>query len=90
MQQPISVNDPCRFSEAQEGQYFERKSARKDADEIARHICAFANAAGGKLVIGIEDDGEITGFKREGAHDIELFRQAALTCCEPVPPPLQF
>ena len=34
--------------------------------EIAKHISAFANAAGGKLVIGIEDDGEVTGFKRSG------------------------
>ena len=85
MQQPIGKNDPDIFSTAKENQSFDRKSARKDTKEISRHICAFANASGGKLVIGIEDDGEITGFKRNGAHDIEDFKQSPLVCCEPVP-----
>lgn len=85
MQQPIDTNDPQVFSTVKENQYFDRKSARKDADEVAKHIIAFANFAGGKLVIGIEDDGEITGFKRDKAHDIEDFRQAAIVCCEPSP-----
>ena len=85
MQQPIDTNDPQVLATAKENQYFDRKSARKDADEIARHIIAFANFAGGKLVIGIEDDGEITGFKRDKAHDIDDFRQVAIVCCEPSP-----
>lgn len=85
MQHPIDTNDPQVFATAKENQYFDRKSARKDADEIAKHIIAFANFAGGKLVVGIEDDGEITGFKREKAHDLEDFRQAAIVCCEPSP-----
>lgn len=85
MQHPIGKSDPDIFSTAKENHYFDRKSARKDAKEISRHICAFANASGGKLVIGIEDGGEITGFKRNGAHDIEAFKQAPLVCCEPVP-----
>ena len=85
MQQPIDTNDPQTFATIDESQYFDRKSARKDTDEIAKHIIAFANFAGGKLVIGIEDDGEITGFKRDKAHDIEDFKQAAIVCCDPVP-----
>ncbi len=85
MQQPIGQNDPTIFSSAKENQYFDRKSARKDVKDISRHISAFANASGGKLVIGIEDDGEITGFKRSGAHAIEDFKQAPLVHCEPVP-----
>lgn len=40
---------------------------------------------GGKIVIGIEDDGEVTGFKRSGARDIENFERAALTTCTPTP-----
>lgn len=59
MQQPITRNDPDLFSKEKENLYFDRKSARLNAKETARHICAFANASGGKLVIGIEDDGEI-------------------------------
>lgn len=41
--------------------------------DIVRHIVAFANANGGVLAIGIEDDGEITGFKYSGAHSINEF-----------------
>ena len=85
MQHPIGKSDPDIFSTAKENQYFDRKSARKDAKEVSRHICAFANTSGGKLVIGIEDGGEIIGFKRNEAHDIEAFKQAPLVCCEPVP-----
>lgn len=59
--------------------------ARLDAKETARHICAFANASGGKLVIDIEDGGEITGFKRNGARNIEDFEQSPIVGCDPVP-----
>lgn len=45
-----------------ENQILERKSARKDAKGLSNQIVAFANADGGTLVIGIEDNGEITGI----------------------------
>ncbi|WP_231699878.1 AlbA family DNA-binding domain-containing protein [Arcanobacterium phocae] len=49
------IKDYC---EKKEGQYFDRKSARIKPKDILRHLVAFANAEGGKLVIGIEDDGK--------------------------------
>lgn len=85
MQQPIATNDVVLFSTLKENQYYDRKSARKDDREIAKHISAFANAAGGKLVVGIEDNGEVTGFRRNGARDIENFERAALATCTPTP-----
>lgn len=78
-------NDLNSFVSQKEDYYFDRKSARKDDKEISRHISAFANASGGKLVIGIEDNGEVTGFKRDGARPIEAFEQCSLTECEPCP-----
>lgn len=45
-----------------EDQIYDRKSARKDPKGLSNHITAFANADGGTLVIGIEDNGEITGI----------------------------
>ena len=45
-----------------EDQLFDRKSARKDPKGLSNHIVAFANADGGTLVIGIEDNGDITGI----------------------------
>ncbi|HFU4519410.1 TPA: helix-turn-helix domain-containing protein, partial [Streptococcus suis] len=37
-------------------QYLDRKSARKKPSELLKHLIAFANADGGQLVIGIEDE----------------------------------
>lgn len=67
-------HDIARWSAAEEGPFFERKSAldrsgsrpkpRKAADiahDIAETLVAFANADGGELVVGIEDDGTISG-----------------------------
>lgn len=45
-----------------ESQTFDRKSARKAPKGLSNHIVAFANADGGVLVIGIEDDLTITGI----------------------------
>ena len=45
-----------------EGQTYDRKSARKDPKSLSNHIVAFANADGGMLVIGIEDDFTVTGI----------------------------
>lgn len=85
MDRRYTENDIEAFAHGPEGHYFDRKSARKDADEIAKHVMAFANAAGGKLVVGIEDDGTVTGFKREKAHSIEGFERAHVTELKPSP-----
>jgi ATP-dependent DNA helicase RecG len=71
----IAVSDIQRWQGAEEGQFFERKSAfdrvpgrpkqRKAADiarDIAETLSAMANAHGGGLVIGIEGDGTVTGI----------------------------
>lgn len=71
---PISEHDLPRWSAAEEGQFFERKSAldrsgagpkpRKAAaiaHDIAETLVAFANADGGELVVGMENDGSVSG-----------------------------
>lgn len=64
-----------------EGQYFDRKSARIKPADIAKHLIAFANANGGVLVIGIEDNGEVTGFDINGANSINAFREIPYSMC---------
>ena len=44
MQQPLDTNDPQVFASIKENPYFDRKSARKDTNAIAKHIIAFANS----------------------------------------------
>lgn len=60
---------------APENQYLDRKSARKKPAELLKHLIGFANADGGLLVIGVEDDGSISGFKSQGARSVNEFRQ---------------
>ena len=74
-----AFNNIAFYSFEKEGQFFERKSARIKPLEILRHLVAFANAEGGQLVIGIEDDGTITGFHSAGAHAIEEYRNIFLS-----------
>lgn len=57
-----------------ESQTYDRKSARKDPKGLSNHIVAFANADGGTLVIGIEDNGEITGIDEHADRINEILR----------------
>ena len=81
----VQLDEVTQFSHMPEGQYFDRKSARIKPEDAVRHVIAFANASGGQLVIGIEDDGTITGFRRENAKPIESFEQLPITLCAPAP-----
>lgn len=64
-----------RIKNKKENQVFDRKSAKKTPKDLLDDICAFANADGGRLYIGIEDDERLTGFQIEGAHSIEDFKK---------------
>ena len=55
----MSLEEICSMVESS---VFDRKSAKIDAKSLAVHLIAFANADGGTLAIGVEDDGEITGI----------------------------
>jgi len=73
------------FITGKEGQYFDRKSSRIKAKDIIRHIIAFANADGGQLVIGFEDDGQLTGFKTYAAINPSEYILAINTMTKPNP-----
>ena len=61
----ISLIDPTltieKLKTMPESQHYDRKSSRLSERELARHISALANASGGVIALGIEDDGRITG-----------------------------
>ncbi|MFT7519570.1 MAG: ATP-dependent DNA helicase RecG [Kiritimatiellia bacterium] len=73
---PEPTFDPTPFLVQDEGQHFERKSLfagpdsnkrvrdRRDVrDQIAKVVASFANAEGGVLILGLEDDGKLTGHR---------------------------
>ena len=61
---------------------FDRKSARIDAKALAIHLIAFANADGGMIAVGVEDDGRITGIDSYAENINELLR-ASFDFCKP-------
>ena len=68
---PNSIED-LQFST--EKQILDRKSARVRPVDLATPIVAMANADGGWLAIGIEDDGTITGIDEHEEKINELVR----------------
>ncbi len=46
-----------------ESQYLEFKAKVNHPEKIIREIIAFANTKGGRLIIGVHDDGNIVGLK---------------------------
>lgn len=52
-----------------------------DARKIAHSISAFANCSGGRLLIGVKDNGAIAGVRNE--EDIYVIEQAATLYCRP-------
>lgn len=57
------------------------KFAISDARKIARSISAFANNDGGRLLVGVKDNGSIAGVRNE--EDIYVIEQAAEMYCRP-------
>ena len=57
-----------------EFQTFDRKSARIDAKGLATAMIALANADGGIIALGVEDDGTITGTDGNQEHVNDLLR----------------
>ena len=49
-----------------ENLYFERKQGKVSNADLANEIAAMANANGGTIVVGVTDDGVISGFNELG------------------------
>ena len=54
-----------------------------DAQKLARSVSAFANTDGGRLLIGVRDDGSIHGVRSE--EEIFMMHAAAYKYCTPAP-----
>ena len=52
-----------------------------DAAKLAKSVSAFANTNGGRLLIGVRDDGHLSGVRSE--EEIFMMHQAAYKFCRP-------
>ena len=53
-------------------------------DALAAEICAFSNSNGGNIIVGVSDDGEITGLTKEEIH--KLNEWVSSTCSQKIDP----
>jgi len=64
-----------------EGLQLDFKFEISDAAKIARSLVAFANTKGGKLLVGVKDNGSIAGIRSE--EEIYMIDNAAKRFCKP-------
>lgn len=57
------------------------KFAIPDSRKIARSLSAFANRSGGRLLVGVKDNGTVAGVRSE--EEIYMIEQAAEMYCDP-------
>ncbi len=71
-----SINDPTvevlALISQGENSSVEFKSANAHPDSLAKEIVAFANTQGGTLLIGVEDDGRISGLTESVDHEVRI------------------
>lgn len=75
----LTADNLLRFSEDKR---VERKSARKSPRDLADDYSAFANAQphGGVIIVGLEDNGEISGFNGLGDNRVSEFEGPNPSC----------
>ena len=91
MSEPLNLRDQVAIAVSlAEGQFREFKSAYEGASgqkqkrpvkaickDVGEALVAFANADGGELIIGVEDDGTLTGIDDFNAEALEQIRLAS-------------
>lgn len=43
----------------------DKESDAQAKERIAKHVCAFANSAGGHLILGVDKEGQVTGLEKD-------------------------
>jgi ATP-dependent DNA helicase RecG len=85
----VSKTDALSLSSQPEGHFYDRKAAQIKGAKLQKIVCAFANADGGDVYVGIADDkDEVDPEKRwTGAPNMEAFNQLIQSLMELSPSP---
>lgn len=77
------VREVVRLIRQGEGQTVEFKKKANHPEKIVREVVAFANAEGGHLFVGVDDDGTISGLKHPEEEEYVL-THAIKDLCKPL------
>lgn len=80
----LSEQDYLRMIQGGESQFVEFKRAAVEARHLAEDLVALANADGGTVFIGVEDDGRVSGIEGYQDNVDELLRTPYVHCVPPV------
>jgi predicted HTH transcriptional regulator len=78
----MEAHDLRRLVALGEGQHIEFKRRMPRPERLAREAIALANAQGGRVLLGVGDDGEIVGV-RDAAEEEFALRRAMEEHCDP-------
>lgn len=80
MNGPLSRDELAGLVAGGEDSFTEFKEPASSSSDIAKEMCAFSNAAGGRILVGVDDDGEIVG---DSEWDEERVMNVARTALDP-------
>jgi len=78
----MTLEEVQRYVGSGEGQHIEFKLRAPLPSRLAKEVIAFANSGGGKVFIGVDDDGSIVGVKDSAEEEFSL-REAMSRYCRP-------
>ena len=78
----MKQDELSRLVQLGEGLTLEFKTKVPRAERIAKEVIAFANTSGGRLLLGVDDDGTIKGVKDSVEEEFSL-REALAAHCDP-------
>ena len=78
----MTLRELTRLVALGEGEHLEFKRRVPEGPRIAREVVALANSDGGRLLLGVADDGEVTGLQY-AAEEAFAFRHAVERYCRP-------
>jgi predicted HTH transcriptional regulator len=76
----MTAADVQRLAGRGEGQTLEFKRRAPEPARLAKELIAFANTDGGRLLIGVDDDGTVTGVKDAEEEEYALRNALAMYC----------
>jgi len=76
----MTIEEVRRYVANGEGQYVEFKLRVPEPSRLAKEVVAFANSNGGRVFIGVDDDGTIVGVKDSAEEEFALTEALSLYC----------
>jgi len=77
---PLTRDELASLVSGEEDSFTEFKESASSNADMAKEMCAFSNASGGRILVGVTDDGQIVG---DDSWDEERVMNVARTTLDP-------